>query len=203
MYLVLCTNNINIYIFVSQVSGRAINSNRQLHPIARAPRARVVRKRKMGKKKGGVKKKKKKGVKKGSKGQGALGDLETQVLVPEFVQQYVTIHCKLVNWVFLDFTLKDVCINNTKLYSIRRKIKERHGRISNLRVYHGSMQPQTEMKDEMLTLEQLGVEGLNKIGSHQVAGVDGEVPQVETKRAEVTFWYDFKPFAHSDPLLLR
>jgi hypothetical protein len=157
------------------------------------------------KKKGGVKKKKKKGAKKGSKGQGALGDLETQILVPEFIQHYVTIHLKLVNWVFLDFTLKDVCINNTKLYTIKRKIQERHGRISNLRVYHGSMQPQTEMKDEMETLESLGVEGLPKIGTKVVVeGPDGVGEgQVETERAEVTFWYDFKPFAHSDPLLLR
>lgn len=164
---------------------------------------RSLHQKTMGKKKKGVKKKKKKASKKGNKKNGVLGDLETQVLVPEFQSSYVTIHLKLVNWVFLDFTLKDVCINNTKLYSIKRKIKERHGRISNLRVYHGSMQPQTEMKDEMLTLEQLGVEGLTKIGSYQVAGIDGEVPQVETERAEVTFWYDFKPFTHGDPLLLR
>ena len=72
--------------------------------------------------------KKKKASKKGNKKNGVLGDLETQVLVPEFQSSYVTIHLKLVNWVFLDFTLKDVCINNTKLYSIKRKIKERHGR---------------------------------------------------------------------------
>ena len=155
----------------------------------------------MGKKKKGVKKKKKKA--KGKKNASILGESETQVLVPEFITHYVTIHLKLVNWVFLDFTLQDVCINNTKLFSIKRKIKERHGRISNLRVYHGSMQPQTEMKDEMLTLEQLGIEGLPKNGSISAPGLDGEAPIVETERAEVTFWYDFKPFIHDDPLLLR
>ena len=90
----------------------------------------------MGKKK--VKKKKKKGVGKKGKKKGALGGAETDELIPAFVRDYVTIHFKLINWSFLDFSL-EVCVNNTKLYSLKRKITQRHGRISNLRVYHGSM----------------------------------------------------------------
>ena len=90
----------------------------------------------MGKKK--VKKKKKKGVGKKGKKKGALGGAETDELIPAFVRDYVTIHFKLINWSFLDFSI-EVCVNNTKLYSLKRKITQRHGRISNLRVYHGSM----------------------------------------------------------------
>ena len=90
----------------------------------------------MGKKK--VKKKKKKGVGKKGKKKGTLGSETDNELIPAFVRDYVTIHFKLINWSFLDFSL-EVCVNNTKLYSLKRLIKKRHGRISNLKVYHGSM----------------------------------------------------------------
>jgi hypothetical protein len=162
----------------------------------------------MGKKKGKVKKKKRKGGKgKGGKNKG-LGGAETEELIPAFVQEYVTIHFKLVNWSFLDFSM-EVCINTTKLYSLKRKITERHGRISNLRVYHGSVQPETELKDEMKTLEQLGMQGLPKQARTISTSPSGS-PETSPRsteggsdKAEVIFWYDFKPFAHEDPLLLR
>ena len=72
-------------------------------------------------------------------------------------------------------------------------------------------QPQTEMKDDMKTLEEYGVQGLPKIPppnpNASIGGVEmgvGEAPSPEVKeKAEVVFWYDFKPFTHDDPLLLR
>ena len=152
-------------------------------------------------KKKGTKKKKKKGAKKGGKKASALGAETQEEIVPAFVQHYVTIHFKLVNWSFLDFSM-EVCVNTTKLYSLKRKIKERHGRISNLRVYHGSMQPQTEMKEEMWTIEQYGIEGEPKSISNTGSPREDEEDD-DANTAEIIFWYDFKPFPHNDPLLLR
>jgi hypothetical protein len=123
------------------------------------------------------------------------------------------------DWVFLDFTLRNVNIESTRLFSIKRKIKQRHGRISNLRIYLGTMQPQTELKDEMMTLEELGIEGLPLVRPSSPASAvaaaskqtgrgdgisddDGISPGVQGVK-NITLWYDFKPFAHEDPLLLR
>ena len=153
-------------------------------------------------KKKGTKKKKKKGAKKGGKKASALGAETQEEIVPAFVQHYVTIHFKLVNWSFLDFSM-EVCVNTTKLYSLKRKIKERHGRISNLRVYHGSMQPQTEMKEEMWTIEQYGIEGEPKSISNTGTSPREDEEDDDPNTAEIIFWYDFKPFPHNDPLLLR
>ena len=157
----------------------------------------------MGKKKKGAKKKKKKRAPKKGKGSSALADLDDSPLVPAHLPIYATIHCKLVNWVFLDFTLKDVCLENTRLFSIKRKIKARHGRISNLRVYLGTMQPQTELKDEMATLEELGVEGLPLVNPVAMDPTALGPTPTEVERKEVVLYYDFTPHQHEDPLLLH
>ena len=139
-------------------------------------------------KKKGVKKKKVKKKKKVSTGgiNDSLGGIEVQVA--ERVDHYVNCQMKLINWIFLDFELKNCNVEKTRLLSIKRKIKERHGRFTNLKVYLGTVSPQTELTDDMATLEGLGIEGAPK----------SELNEPE----EVVIYYDFKPFEHNDPLLL-
>ena len=68
------------------------------------------------------------------------------------------------------------------------------------------------MKDDMMTLEEYGVQGLPKIpppnlnasiGGDEMGVGEAPSPEVKEEKAEVVFWYDFKPFTHDDPLLLR
>ena len=87
----------------------------------------------MPKKKGVKKKKVKKKKKVSTSGVGdSLGGLEVQVA--EKVDHYVNCQMKLINWIFLDFELKNCNVEKTRLFSIKRKIKERHGRFTNLKV---------------------------------------------------------------------
>ena len=114
----------------------------------------------MGKK--GLKKKKKK--KAGSKaGTNLLGDLGgIEVEITEKVDKFVNLHLKLVNWIFLDFELKDCNVEKVRLFTLKRKIKERHGRVNCLRVYMGTISPQSELTEDMATLQEMGVEGSPK-----------------------------------------
>ena len=139
-------------------------------------------------KKKGIKKKKVKKKKKISTGGigDSLGGIEVQVA--EKVDRFVNCQLKLINWIFLDFTLKGCNVEKTRLFTIKRKIKERHGRVNNLKVYLGTVSPQTELTNDMATLEELGIEGSPK----------SEINEPE----EVVLYYDFKPFEHNDPLLL-
>ena len=139
----------------------------------------------MGKK--GLKKKKKKKAKKTTSS--LLGDLGgIEVEVAEKVDKFVNCQLKLINWIFLDFELKDCNVEKMRLFTIKRKIKERHGRIKDLKVYMGTVSPSTELTDDMATLSDMGVEGSEK----------NEIDEPD----EIVLYYDFKPFEHNDPLLL-
>ena len=139
-------------------------------------------------KKKGIKKKKVKKKKKVSTGGigDSLGGIE--VTIAEKVDRFVNCQLKLINWIFLDFELKGCNVEKTRLFTIKRKIKERHGRVTNLKVYLGTVSPQTELTNDMASLEELGVEGSPK----------SELNEPE----EIVLYYDFKPYEHNDPLLL-
>ena len=157
------------------------------HGIGFADESAENRNAKMPKKKGVKKKKVKKKKKISSSGIGdSLGGIEVQVA--EKVDRFVNCQMKLINWIFLDFELKDCNIEKTRLFTIKRKIKERHGRTTDLKVYLGTVSPQTELTDDMATLQEMGIEGAEK----------SEINEPE----EVVLYYDFKPYQHNDPLLL-
>ena len=151
-----------------------------------------------------IKKKKKRSTKKSTKSD-ALGSLNAGIVIPEYVPRYATLHCRLVNWVFMDFALVDVDVGKTRLFTIKRKIKQRHGKINDLKVYHGTIQPQSELKDDMKTLEELGIVGspIEDKPGESFAGQESKGTPGTAKRKEVTIWYDFKPDDHGDPLLLK
>lgn len=98
--------------------------------------------------------------------------------------KWVTLDMKLVNWVYLNYTLRLKL--DTPLYSLKKKLVERHGRMTELRLYKENVTPENELTDEMITLGQAGVPG----------GLKSE-PEVK-----FVLIYDFKPYGHDDPLLL-
>jgi hypothetical protein len=91
---------------------------------------------------------------------------------------------QLLNWKYLNFTMR--VRTTTRLFTIKRKLEERHGRICDLVVCKDSFCEKNEMNDDMMTLEDYGVEGCAK----------------ELDPVIVQLFYDFKPCDHDDPLLL-
>lgn len=154
------------------------------------------------------KKKKKGGKKKGAAPKVDEGPPKPLVKVHDFVK-WVTLDMRLVNWSsvaraaladawhlysrdrrsYLNFELK--LRDDTPLFSLKKRLVERHGRMTELRLYKDHVSPETELSDEMLTLREVGVAG---------AGVDDEGNPEPPARA--TLVYDFKPHDSADPLLL-
>ena len=107
---------------------------------------------------------------------------------------------------------------------LQKKLRERHGRMEDMRLYKESPTAACELTNEMLTLEQVGVEGRekNEVPPLVCAVPSGHLlprwmwlgpvihPVVHTRTHTrcpftpqvVTLWYDFKPHHHDDPLLL-
>ena len=94
---------------------------------------------------------------------------------------------KLVNWRFLDFQLKLRC--STPLFSVKKKLRDKHGLIKNLKLYKGQRHPSNELIGDELTLSELGIQGAAKEAQ------DEEVYEI---------YYDFKPAdaKMNNPLLL-
>ena len=98
-------------------------------------------------------------------------------------EKFVTLHLKLRDWHFLDFSLR--LRVTTPLFKIRDHLVERHGNLAELSIFKGAVSEENEMSDEMKTLESYGIEGK----------ADGE-----EEPAEVNIYYDFIP-EMTDPLL--
>lgn len=97
---------------------------------------------------------------------------------------WVHVELRLVNWQWANFTT--VVRTSTPLTNIQRKIEERHGRITDLRLYRNPPSEKNEIKqsDWVTTLDKLGITG---------------GPKEDNIKA--IFYFDFTP-ARSDALLL-
>ena len=73
-----------------------------------------------------------------------------------------------MNWTYLDFDTR--LRTTTPLYSIKKLLKERHGRTEELRLYKETPTSDCELTNDMLTLEQVGVEGRTKTEMPPKAG---------------------------------
>eukprot|EP00462_Mataza_sp_D1_P002892 CAMPEP_0175098672 /NCGR_PEP_ID=MMETSP0086_2-20121207/5995_1 /TAXON_ID=136419 /ORGANISM="Unknown Unknown, Strain D1" /LENGTH=173 /DNA_ID=CAMNT_0016372365 /DNA_START=14 /DNA_END=535 /DNA_ORIENTATION=+ len=139
------------------------------------------------KKKKGGKKKKAKGDAEEDKPPVKLYDVanahEAKLLAQlENKTDWVYVDVKLVTWNYVDFT---VCVRTqTPLNSIARMIEEKHGRISELKLYR-SPPDEKNILDPDLTLAEMGI--------HGGAKEDEE---------KFTIFYNYKP-AVSEPLLLK
>jgi hypothetical protein len=135
--------------------------------------------KKGGKKKGGGKKKK---ADDGG-GEQAFSDFQPLVLLPE-VPEWVTLDLKLLNWNYMNFQWR--VKTSTRLFAVREKLKDRHGRITELKICKEQFSAKNELKEDMATLEQC-----------HIRGAPQDAPPIR-----YTIYYDFKPVDSDDPLLL-
>ena len=64
---------------------------------------------------------------------------------------------KLVNWGFMDFKIRVKIA--TPLFFLVKKLKERHGRMLDLKLYKRSVQEENLMTDEFKTFEEYNIPG--------------------------------------------
>lgn len=107
-----------------------------------------------------------------------------QTTTNEGMEEWVTLDLRLVNWNYMNFKLR--VRTDTHLFSINKKIEERHGRITALKICRDQFSERTQMTDEMQPLHAYGIQG---------AGLDDP-------EHVVLLYYDFKLCDHENPLLL-
>eukprot|EP00937_MAST-01D_sp_MAST-1D-sp2_P003016 g3016.t1 len=100
--------------------------------------------------------------------------------------EWVTLELKLLNWNYMNFTHK--CKTDARLFQIKNLLKERHGRIANLKICKEQFAERNEMDDDMATLKSYGLVGTEK---------DSPTPMM------YTLHYEFSPVEADDPLLLH
>ena len=57
---------------------------------------------------------------------------------------------KLINWKYMNFTMK--VKENTHIFSIKNILRDRHGRMDDLKICFKAFTESSEVKDDMLTL---------------------------------------------------
>jgi hypothetical protein len=87
---------------------------------------------------------------------------------------------------------------DTYVFTLKRILREKHGKIEHLQMCFRSFTEENEIHDEMMTLEDLGLESV-PVGNAETL----EEKEMEEKSIPVhILYYDFKPADHSDPILL-
>ena len=71
-------------------------------------------------------------------------------------EKWVTLEMNLMNWAFLNFSVKIRV--KTHLFSVRKMLEEKHGRMRDLKICLHQFTEKNEMGDEMMTLEDYFVE---------------------------------------------
>ncbi|CAN0123726.1 unnamed protein product, partial [Scytosiphon promiscuus] len=107
------------------------------------------------------------------------------LLVMPSDEEWVTLDLKLLNWKFLDF--KHRARTTTHIFTIKNLLLEHHGRVADLILCKGAFTEANELNDEMQTLRGYGITGAPR----------GMEPPVV-----IPLFYDFKPVAYDEPLLL-
>ncbi len=139
---------------------------------------------------------KKKKSSKASGGESEVSKKEEKEL-PVITDKIVKIEFKLLNWKYMNFTMQ--FSDSTKIFSIKKILKERHGRVSDLKLCLNSFSESNELNDEMLSLAEVGVKGRQP----DMKLVDGDVVIDEDSIPVIAIFYDYKPVDFSDPVLLH
>ncbi|KAF4042403.1 hypothetical protein GN244_ATG05296 [Phytophthora infestans] len=107
---------------------------------------------------------------------------------PIFIQadpvHYVTLDMRLLNWSYLNFKFRTK--TSTRLFAVKQQIQKQHGPITELKICKGHFAEANELRHDMMTLAEYGVEGAPE-GDPEVVCL---------------IHYDFKPEQHDNPLLL-
>lgn len=108
----------------------------------------------------------------------------------------IRIEFKLLNWKYMNFSM--VLKEDTYIFSIKRILREKHGKIDDLKLCFHAFTEANEVLDEMMTLRDCGLRG------HLVGGaITPEEKELEDKSIPIVpLFYDFKPADQSDPIVL-
>eukprot|EP01038_Epipyxis_sp_PR26KG_P009054 gene9054-12212_t len=125
--------------------------------------------------------------------------------LPTIRENWVQINFKLIDWRFMNFSMKFK--ENTRIFTIKRVLQERHGRMDDLRLCFHAFSEANEIQNEMMTLLECGIKGQPIITDAEIAEMQGNIPEGETlpvieRVPVVNLFYDFKPTKFSDPILL-
>ncbi len=106
------------------------------------------------------------------------------VVIPKENTGYIRVNLKLVNWTFDNQTV--ILRATSPLYSLARRVIEKHGHVKELTFYKGQVNQTNIMSQMDSTLASYGFEGAST-----------------TEEAKtVNVYYDFKPHIEASPLLL-
>lgn len=140
------------------------------------------------------------GKKKSSKASSASDDGATKEATPSLPvrsdERFVKIDFKLLNWHYMNFQLR--LRENTHIFTIKKLLRERHGRLEELKVCLGAFSESNELVDEMLTLKECGVKGTPV---EIIVDADGQLREDDSQMPVIQIFYDFKPANHADPVL--
>jgi hypothetical protein len=109
----------------------------------------------------------------------------------------VVLNFNLLNWKYMNFSER--FRDNTHVFTIKKLLRERHGRMEDMKICFNAFTESNEVADEMMTLQECGIKGVQP---EVVIGANGQ-PELNydgVPRVEVI--YDFKPHDFSDPVLL-
>jgi 2-iminoacetate synthase ThiH len=97
----------------------------------------------------------------------------------------------------MNFTMKFK--EDTYIFTIKRILQERHGKIEDLKLCFHSFSEANEIQDEMLTLKDCGLKG-TPVGHAETpedkAAEEASIPVVQC-------FYDYRPLSQSDPVILH
>lgn len=89
--------------------------------------------------------------------QGEKVEAPVKKVIPPPPEKWVEIHFKLLNWKFMNFSMK--FREQTHVFTLKKLLQERHGRIDDLTLCFHAYAEANEIKDEMMTLKQCGLKG--------------------------------------------
>ncbi|KAE8913570.1 hypothetical protein PF005_g3852 [Phytophthora fragariae] len=114
----------------------------------------------------------------------SLMDNTPPIIIEADPVHYVTLDMRLLNWSYLNFKFRTK--TTTRLFAIKQQIQKQHGPITDLKICKGHFSEANEMRHDMMTLAEFGIEGAPE-GNPEVVCL---------------IHYDFKPEQHDNPLLL-
>mmetsp|Transcript_14024 Transcript_14024/g.23327 ORF Transcript_14024/g.23327 Transcript_14024/m.23327 type:complete len:148 (+) Transcript_14024:98-541(+) len=122
--------------------------------------------------------------------------------IPTIKENWVNIQFKLLNWSFMNFSM--MFRENTRIFTLKKLLQERHGRIDDLKLCFHAFNETNEIKDEMMTLKECGLKGVPLEPPELEEGAD---PATQIKAEDIVvpsiiLMYDFKPANFSDPVVL-
>ena len=117
---------------------------------------------------------------------------------PGALDHYVKLEFKLLNWKYMNFTMK--FREDTHIFSIKKLLRERHGRMDDLKLCFNSFSEANEINDEMLTLLEYGLKGVQP---EVKVDEEGHLIVSEDNIPTIQVFYDFKPPNSDDAILLH